>query len=163
MGGEMHSELAKIKKDINLSFSFKNNFEDFFKVFANLINFHKKMNIGNEEDLNKKLQKFKKYISDLNKNDKINFNLIKKIEAKITLVKKNFANIPVIQRIKVLNHYLSLLNKVKDYNQKIINTKNQIVDEYKKFSFDSITNIIKNFQQKNPKTKKEKNSTKSKT
>jgi len=144
----IHQELEKIRKDINLSFSFKNNFEDIFKVFGNLINFHKKMNIGNEEDLNKKLKKFKNYINDLNKNDKINSNLITKIESKIALVKKNFANIPVVQRIKVLNHYLSLIDKVKNYNQKIINTKNQIVDEYKKFSFDSISTIIKNFQQK---------------
>ena len=139
-----------------MSFGFKDNFDDFFKVFANLINFHDKMNIGNEEDFNKKLQKFKFYITDLNKNDKINFNLIKKIETKINLVKKNFVNLPVTQRVNILNHYLELLNKVKNYNEKIITTKNKIVDEYKKFSFDSITNIIKNFHQSNQKKPKQK-------
>jgi hypothetical protein len=72
----IHKELKEIKNNIDLSFSFKNNFEDFLKIFSKLIDFQKKMNFGNEENLNKKLQKFKFYITALKNKDKVNLEMM---------------------------------------------------------------------------------------
>lgn len=73
---DIHKELQEIKKNLNLSFSFKTNFDDFIKVFVDLLNFHKKINIGDEEDLNKKFQKFKEYVNSLTKKDRINSEMM---------------------------------------------------------------------------------------
>lgn len=73
---KIQQELQDIKKRLILSFSYKNNFNDIFKVFENLLNFHNKMHLGNFQDLNNKLHKFKDYITMLSKSDQANTDLM---------------------------------------------------------------------------------------
>ena len=139
---EIQRDLKVIKMDLQKSFTVNNNIDDFLKTFAKIIIFNRKIDTENFDDLNKKMEKFADLVKTFNKKDILNSNLIKKIEAKLSIVKKNFSKIPEKQRIIILDRYITLLKKLKNHNDNIISTKNKIAIEYKNSSFNKITNIF---------------------
>merc|ERR1711957_881171 len=96
---EIQRDLKVIKMDLQKSFTVNNNIDDFLKTFAKIIIFNRKIDTENFDDMNKKMEKFADLVKTFNKKDVMNSNLIKKIEAKLSIVKKNFSKIPEKQRI----------------------------------------------------------------